>query len=90
MKAIQIDKISNHCLTIWFWRTKRKDNTKYHARSVSFQWCKKYWIKNKINPMYKITNNGAKRKNKDSCFDMSIYIGYLIFGYTNWNFNKQL
>lgn len=89
MKLIQVDKTVGHCATIWFWREKRKDGKQYHSKSISFSWLRKIWKTNKVSPMYKITNNGAKRINKDSCFDMSIYIGYFIFGYTNWNFNKK-
>lgn len=86
-KLFHID-ISNG-LTVWFWRSKDKYNQIYHARSVYFKWYRKTWKANNVKPMYRITNNGAKRKNKDSCFDMNIYIGYLIISYTNWNFNRK-
>lgn len=89
MSVIEIDKHGSQSFTIWFWRLERKDKTKYHSKSISFGWYRKIWKKNKVNPMYKITNNGAKRKSKDCCFDMNIYIGYLIIGYTNWSFNSK-
>jgi len=88
MKLVEIDKTTGHCITIWFWRTKRKDGSKYHSKSISFSWLKQIWEINKVDPMYKITDNGGRKKNGDSCFDMSIYLGYFIFGYTNWNLNS--
>lgn len=86
LPLFQIDKVTGYCLTIWFWRLKRKDGTQYHSRSVSISWLRKIWKINGVKPMYKITNNGATKANKDSCFDTSLYIGYAIFGYTNWSF----
>ena len=86
LKMFEIDK-GNYSITIWFNRIKRNDGTKYHSKSVSFSWMRKIWKINKVKPMYKITNNGANKLNNDSCYDTSFYIGYFIFGYTNWSFN---
>ena len=86
LRLFQIDKVTGYCLTIWFWRLKRKDGSKYHSRSISISWLRKIWKINGVKPMYKITTNGATKENKDSCFDGSIYFGYAIFGYTNWSF----
>lgn len=88
MKLFKIDKVTNDCVTIWFYRNKRKDGTQYHSRSISLAWHRNIWIRNEVKPMYKITNNGAKRSNKDSCFDTSLYLGYAVLGYTNWTFTK--
>lgn len=85
MKLIEFERTTNQCVTLWFWRTRSGDRH-YHSRSLSVSYLRKVWKRNKIAPMYKITNNGAKKENKDTCFDMSVYLGYFIFGYTNWNF----
>ena len=87
MKLFEIERTTKDCNTIWFYRKRRDNGTKYHSRSVSFSWHRKIWKRNKIRPMYKITNNGAKKSNGDSCFDTSLYLGYAVFGYTNWSFN---
>jgi len=88
LKVFEIDK-SQYSVTIWFNRIKRNDGTKYHSKSISFSWMRKIWKINKVKPMYKITNNGATKLNNASCFDTSFYIGYFIFGYTNWSFNNN-
>lgn len=40
-------------------------------------------------PHFLIHNNGAKRKNGDTCFDFNVDLGYLHFSYTNWNLQKK-
>lgn len=85
MKLLQIDNSTNHDITVWFWRKKRNNGTQYHSRCIRLAWLRKIWKNNGVSPMYKITDNGATKRNKDSCFDMSVYIGYFIFGYTNWS-----
>lgn len=45
------------------------------------------WSKNGVGRVWGARTNGAKKENpKDTCFDMSIRLGYLVFNYTNFNF----
>ena len=46
---------------------------------------KKPWKEYGIRPMFKIKTNGAKRKNGDKCFTLTIYFGYLVLSYANYN-----
>ena len=39
-------------------------------------------------PTIDFHHNGAKKKNGDKCFDVSLIIGYTIFNYTNFNLQK--
>lgn len=67
-----------------------------HKKYIDFWWSKgtknitlinykKPWKENNISPMFCIKTNGAKKKNGDTCLAFSIYLGYLIFNYTNFN-----
>ena len=50
---------------------------------------KKSWKENGNKPKLRIHTNGAKRKNGDKCFDLTVIIGYTIFTYTNFNLQKE-
>lgn len=39
-------------------------------------------------PIWRIRTNGASRKNGDTCFDLTIFLGYIVFNYTNWDWQK--
>ena len=47
------------------------------------------WKENGNPPMFKIRTNGAKKKNGDACFDFELYIGYLVFNYTNFDLQRK-
>ena len=55
------------------------------SKNISILNYKDVWRKNKIKPMLKVRTNGAKRKNGDGCFELFIYIGYMVINYTNFN-----
>lgn len=46
---------------------------------------KKSWRECGNKPRFCIHENGGRRKNGDSCFDISLIIGYTIFNYTNFD-----
>jgi hypothetical protein len=43
------------------------------------------WIKEGNKPRLLLHSNGARRKNGDSCYDISLIVGYTIFNYTNFD-----
>ena len=47
------------------------------------------WKENGNPPMFNITTNGAKRKKGDTCLDIQIYFGYLVFTYTDFDLQKR-
>ena len=47
---------------------------------------RKAWKEYGNKPRLFIHSNGAKRKNGDKCFDISLIIGYTILNYTNFDF----
>ena len=49
---------------------------------------KKSWKVNGNKPRIGIHTNGAKRKNGDRCFDLTVCIRYTIFTYTNFELQK--
>ena len=55
------------------------------TKQISLMNYKKPWKEYGNKPMYCIRTNGAKKKNGDTCFDLHIHFGYLIFNYTNFN-----
>ena len=63
-------------MAVWFWKT--------WSKSISVDWYWKYWEK----WVWWYHDNWAKKWTSDSCFDCTINIWYISFGYTNWNFNK--
>lgn len=50
---------------------------------------KKSWKQNGNKPRLFFHENGGRRKNGDTCFDISLIIGYTIFNYTNFDLQKQ-
>lgn len=48
---------------------------------------KKAWKENGNKPRINFYTNGAK-KNKDSCLDVHLTIGYTILNYTDFNYSK--
>ena len=71
-----------------------------HKKYIDFWWSKgtknitlinykKPWKENGNPPMFCIKTNGAKKRNGDTCLDFSIYLGYLIFNYTNFNLQRK-
>lgn len=45
---------------------------------------KKAWKENGNKPRICFFTNGARKKNGDSCRDVTLIIGYTIFNYTNF------
>lgn len=43
------------------------------------------WNENGVKPQFFIRTNGAKRRNGDTCFDLSIAFMWWIFNYTNFD-----
>ena len=41
-------------------------------------------------PRLLLHHNGAKRKNGDKCFDISLIIGYMVFNYTNFDLQREV
>lgn len=50
---------------------------------------KKPWKKNGVKPTIKAHNNGAKRKNGDTCFDCTLILGYIVISYTNFDLQRE-
>lgn len=88
IKLFSFDKSFNG-FTLWFWRKKRKDSTWYHSRSFSFGNYRKYWSKNGTGKQWGYRTNGAlKSRKEDNCFDCTLSLGYITFGYTNWDYGS--
>lgn len=48
---------------------------------------KKSWKECKNKPRLALWTNGAKKDNpKDTCFDVTLIIGYTVINYTNFNY----
>lgn len=50
---------------------------------------KKEWKECGNKPRILLHSNGARRKNGDKCFDVSLIIGYTIFNYTNFDLQRR-
>ena len=50
---------------------------------------KKSWKKNGNKPRILLHHNNGKLINGDTCFDISLIVGYTIFNYTNWDLQKK-
>ena len=46
---------------------------------------KKSWKQIGNKPRLCLHTNGAKKRNGDTCLDISLTIGYTVFNYTNYN-----
>ena len=51
---------------------------------------RKEWKEVGNKPRFCIHSNGAKRKNGDKCFDISLIIGYTVFSYTNFDLQREV
>lgn len=51
---------------------------------------KKSWKGGGNKPRVCVHSNGAKRKNGDKCFDVSLIIGYTVFNYTNFDLQREV
>lgn len=54
-------------------------------KQFSITYTRKSWKARDIKPKYLFFTNGGKKKNGDTCFDLTIVIGYTIINYTNFN-----
>jgi len=86
MELFSIQKQSSG-FTIWYNRIKRKDNSSYYSKSVSFGDYREVWKNNGIKSKISYRTNGAKKENpNDTCLDCTLTIGRVNFGYTNWSY----
>lgn len=63
-----------------------KRNTKVFA-IINY---KRAWKEHGIKPTIRIHSNRAKRKNGDTCFDLTIFIRYTVFTYTNFDLQRKV
>ena len=49
---------------------------------------RKVWKEVGNPPLLRLRTNGATRKNGATCLDVHLEIGYTVFNYTNFNFNR--
>jgi hypothetical protein len=49
----------------------------------------KAWKEVGNKPRLCLHNNGAKRSRGDSCFDISLIVGYTVISYTNFNLQRR-
>jgi hypothetical protein len=56
-------------------------------KQFSIRWMRPWWSKNGIGQIWRIRTNGARKNSKDTCLDVHIELGYLVFNYTNFNYN---
>ena len=71
--------MSRKYIDIWF---------HHGTRNISIINYKRPWKSNNIKPIFGIRTNGAKRKRGDVCLDFSIYLGYLVFNYTDFDLQR--
>ena len=50
---------------------------------------RKAWKENGNKPRLCIHHNSAKRSKGDTCFDISLIIGYTVINYTNFNLQRR-
>ena len=83
--VISLFRLDRHKNGFTLWYNRKNNGTKwYHSKSVSFG--NYYGIWEKPNELT-FRDNGAKKYNpKDTCYDCTLTIGKLAFGYTNWSF----
>ena len=51
---------------------------------------KKSWKECGNKPRINFFHNGGKKKNGDTCFDVSLIVGYTIFNYTNFDLQGKM
>ena len=69
--------------TLWFNR-KYNGAKWYHSKSISFG--NYYGVWKKPNEVSFRTNGAKKGNSEDTCYDSTLVIGKLNFGYTNWSY----
>lgn len=74
-------KSNGHVTIFQFWLC----NTTKQISLINF---KNSWSKNGTGRIFRIRDNGGRRKNGDSCYDFFIEFGYLSFNYTNFALTK--
>lgn len=58
------------------------------TKNIALRNYKKPWKENGIKPEFCITTNHADKSKGDTCFDLIIAVGYLLFNYTNFAWGK--
>jgi hypothetical protein len=56
-------------------------------KQLSIRWMRPWWSKNGVGQIWRIRTNGANKKNKDTCLDVHIELGYLVINYTNFRYS---
>ena len=62
---------------------------KKDTKNISLRNYKKPWRENGVKPRIGIRTNHPNKKRGDTCFDLFIYLGYIVFNYTNFAWNKR-
>jgi len=72
---MKIQKLEKRSFSLWLLHS---------TRTITINADRKQW-----KPRIQFHENKGRRKNNDSCFDCSLIIGTIIFGYTNWNLQNK-
>jgi hypothetical protein len=82
ISLFSFDKHQNG-FTLWY-NVKSNGNRLYHSKSLSFGNYYGVWEKpNEIS----FRDNGANKDNtEDTCYDCTLTLGKITFGYTNWSY----
>lgn len=61
---------------------------KRDTKNISLRNYKKPWKENAVKPRFGIRTNHARKHDGDTCFDLFVHIGYVVFNYTNFAWGK--
>jgi sulfatase maturation enzyme AslB (radical SAM superfamily) len=61
---------------------------KRDTKNIAIHNYKKLWKENGIKPRFGIRTNHACKRDGDTCFDLFVYIGYIVINYTNFAWGK--
>ena len=62
---------------------------KRDTKNISLRNYKKPWKENGVKPRIGIRTNHPNKKHGDTCFDLFIYLGYIVFNYTNFKWKED-
>lgn len=55
-------------------------------KNFSIRWMYKIWKANRVGPFWRFRTNDAKKSRpEDTCLDVYLELGYLVFNYTNFD-----
>ena len=56
-------------------------------KQFSIRWMRPWWGKNGVGQIWRFRTNGAsKSRPTDTCLDVYLELGYLVFNYTNFHY----